>query len=73
MDNKNNFLIEHNKLAPKDLQATPALLSRFKLDKRTLFKNDEWSIEKLRRPFICWLTSLTAEEKQRMVGDAPAK
>jgi hypothetical protein len=57
--NKEQFLVEHNKLAPLNLKATISLLSRFKLEKATLFKGEYWPIEKLRRPFICWLTSLS--------------
>lgn len=58
MTNKKHFLIEHNKLSPLNLQATLLLLTRFKKEKISLFKNDKWPIEKLRRPFISWLLSL---------------
>jgi len=64
MTQKQQFLTDHNKLSPFNLQATIALLSRFRVDKRTLFKDNNWSLEKLRRPFILWLTSLTSEEKE---------
>ena len=63
---KEQFLSEHNKLAPLNLQATIALLSRFRIDKAPLFKNDNWSIDKLRRPFILWLTSLPLGEKEKI-------
>jgi hypothetical protein len=63
--NKEEFLEEHNKLSPVDLQATTALLSRFRIDKESLFKNDDWSIDKLRRPFILWLTSLPSRNGKR--------
>lgn len=66
MTKKQQFLLEHNKLSPLNLQATPALLARFKIDKTLLFKNDDWSIDKLRRPFILWLTSLMVGEKERI-------
>ncbi|OGZ24789.1 MAG: hypothetical protein A2896_02170 [Candidatus Nealsonbacteria bacterium RIFCSPLOWO2_01_FULL_43_32] len=66
MTKKQQFLLEHNKLSPLNLQATTLLLSRFKIEKATLFKDDNWSIDKLRRPFIFWLTSLTTEEKARL-------
>jgi len=56
--NKEQFLEEHNKLASKDLKATMPLLSRFKTEKISLFKGEDWSIDKLRRPFILWLTSI---------------
>ncbi len=59
---KREFLLEHNRLSPRNLQATMSLLSRFRLEKATLFKNDDWSIEKLRRPFILWLTSMASGE-----------
>lgn len=62
MTNKEQFLIEHNKLSPLSLQATLILLTRFKEDKISLFKDDNWSVDKLRRPFILWLTSLPSEK-----------
>jgi len=40
------------------------LLSHFKIDKGTLFKDKSWNLDKLRRPFIIWLTSLKSEEKE---------
>lgn len=55
--NKQEFLEEHNKLSPLNLKATTSLLSQFKVEKASLFKSGEWSIDKLRRPFILWLTS----------------
>ena len=64
MTKKQQFLLEHNKLSPLNLQATTFLLSRFKTEKASLFKDKNWSIDKLRRPFIFWLTSLTTEEKE---------
>ena len=68
MTKKQQFLLDHNKLSPLNLQATTFLLSRFKAEKATLFKDDNWSIDKLRRPFIFWLTSLTTEEKKQIKG-----
>jgi len=64
MTKKEQFLSEHNRLSPLNLRATADLLSRFKIEKASIFKDDNWSIEKLRRPFILWLTSLTSEEKE---------
>jgi len=55
---KEQFLDEHNKLSPVNLKATISLLSRFKIEKASLFKSDDWSIDKLRRPFLMWITSL---------------
>ena len=66
MTTKEQFLSEHNRLSPLNLQATIALLSRFRIDKTSLFKNDDWSVDKLRRPFVLWLTSLTLEEKENI-------
>ncbi len=65
MTNKEKFLIEHNKLSPLSLQATLVLLTQFKEAKMSLFKNDNWSLDKLRRPFIIWLTSLSIVEKEK--------
>ena len=66
MTKKQQFLLEHNKLSPLNLQATTFLLSRFRIEKTSLFKDDNWSIDKLRRPFILWLTSLTTGEKENV-------
>ncbi len=63
---KGQFLEEHNRLSPINLGATVSLLSRFRIEKTALFKDNSWSIEKLRRPFIFWLTSLTSEEKEKI-------
>ncbi|PIU75030.1 MAG: hypothetical protein COS76_02930 [Candidatus Portnoybacteria bacterium CG06_land_8_20_14_3_00_39_12] len=66
MTKKQQFLSEHNKLSPLNLQATTFLLSRFRIEKASLFKDKNWSIDKLRKPFIFWLTSLTTEEKENI-------
>ncbi|MFC1789733.1 hypothetical protein ACFLYY_02015 [Patescibacteria group bacterium] len=60
---KEEFLKEHNKLSPSNFKATIPLLSRFRIEKASLFKDDTWSIDKLRRPFIMWLTSLGLGKK----------
>ena len=60
---KHQFLDEHNRLSPLNLQTTLSTLSRFRLEKASLFKDDYWSIDKLRRPFILWLASLKVGEK----------
>lgn len=61
MTNKEVFLEEHNKLSSIDLRATVQLLARFEAEKPALCRNNKWSIEKVRRPFIMWLTSMKAE------------
>jgi hypothetical protein len=66
MTKKQQFLLKHNKLSPLNLQATTSLLSCFRIEKASLFKDENWSIDKLRRPFISWLTSLTAEKKENI-------
>lgn len=62
--NKKQFLTEHNKLSPPNLQATIDLLNRFKEERRPLLKNNGWSIDKLRAPFISWLISLPLIKKR---------
>ncbi|MBU3934987.1 hypothetical protein KKC00_03435 [Patescibacteria group bacterium] len=62
MTKKQHFLEEHNKLSPQNLQATLPLLAQFKAEKSSLFKDDEWSIDRLRRPFIMWFTSLPSRK-----------
>ena len=66
MTKKQQFLLEHNKLSSVDLQITMAVLSRFKIEKASLFKDNEWSLDKLRRPFIIWLTSFSPKERKDM-------
>ena len=61
---KEQFLEEHNRLSPKNLRATVSLLSRFRIEKTSLFKDDDWPVDKLRRPFILWLTSLSWDKKK---------
>jgi hypothetical protein len=63
MATKEQFLTEHNKLSPLNLKATMDTLTRFKTEKPTLFKSDEWPIDKIRRPFIFWLTSHGLKQK----------
>ncbi len=55
---KEEFLEEHNRLSPENLRTTISMLSRFRTEKTSLFKNDDWPMDKLRRPFILWLTSV---------------
>ena len=61
---KEQFLQEHNKLSPANLQATLALLDRFKEGKKPLMKDDSWCLDKLRIPFISWLTATREQEKK---------
>jgi len=63
---KEQFLEEHNKLSPLNLQATLALLNRFKEEKRPLMKNDGWCLDKLRIPFISWLTALREPKEKNL-------
>lgn len=66
---KEEFLSEHNRLSPLNMQTTMSLLSRFRIERTALFKNEDWSLDKLRRPFIIWLVSLAREEKEK-INDA---
>ena len=59
---KEQFLEEHNKLSPSNLKADLAMLNRFKEEKRPLMKDDAWSVDKLRIPFIAWMTSQPKDE-----------
>lgn len=68
MTTKQQFLSEHNKLSPENLQATEEMLARFRIEKAAVFKDNDWSIEKLRRPFIMWLTSLSPREKSTLAS-----
>lgn len=61
---KEQFLEEHNKLSPLNLKATLTLLNRFKEEKRPLMKDDSWCLDKLRIPFISWLTAMSKTEEK---------
>ena len=68
---KEQFLEEHNKLSPANLQATLVMLDRFKEEKKPLMKDDSWCLDKLRIPFISWLTAI--QEKSDEKGDKLSK
>jgi hypothetical protein len=57
------FLAEHNRLSPQNLQATKETLLRFQSEKSTLFREGEWSMEKIRRPFVAWLCAASLARK----------
>jgi hypothetical protein len=57
MTTKEEFLTEHNKLSPKNFKATMSILTRFQKEKPTLIKDNDWTIARIRRPFILWLSS----------------
>lgn len=69
MNYKEKFLEEHNKLSPVYLQADLVLLDKFKEAKISLFKDDTWPIDKLRRPFIIWLTALPKGKAKKSAKD----
>ncbi len=66
---KEQFLEEHNKMSPDNLKATTSLLSRFRIEKASLFHSDDWPIDKFRRPFLIWLTSLSSEKDEEIKID----
>jgi len=66
MTSKEQFLKTHNKLSPVHLRATAEILNLFKTEKPALFSGDDWPIDKIRRPFVFWLTSLTQAKKEAM-------
>lgn len=68
---KEQFLKEHNELSPASLQATLALLDRFKEEKRPQLKDDDWCLDKLRIPFMSWLSAAQKSVKNR--GNKHAK
>lgn len=61
---KEQFLEEHNKLSPSNMQATLALLDRFKEEKKPLLKDDCWCLDKHRIPFMSWLSALPKKDKK---------
>jgi hypothetical protein len=64
MTTKEQFLIEHNRLSPLNFRATIEMLTSFRIQKPTLFKSEDWPIDKIRRPFIFWLTSRPKAKKE---------
>ncbi len=42
------------------------MLTRFREEKPALFKGKDWPIDKIRRPFIFWLTSLSRVKKEEI-------
>ena len=69
MSKKQQFLEKHNKLSSPELQANLTMLSHFREDKVSIFKDDNWNLDKLRRPFIMWLTSLSDEKKKEITKE----
>jgi len=63
---KEKFLEEHNKLSPSNLQATLAMLDQFRAEKKPLMKDTEWCLDKLRIPFISWLTAAQDDPKKKI-------
>lgn len=61
---KKQFLNDHNKLSPPELQATFTMLTRFQQDKKPSLKDDGWSMDKLRIPLIAWLSASTREKNK---------
>ncbi len=66
MITKEEFLERHNDLASLEMRATMKMLDFFETKKPALFKDGNYSIEKIRRPFIFWITSLNETEKKRI-------
>lgn len=66
MTTKEEFIQQHNALSSPNLQINMAILDYFKSLKPGLFKDGNYSIEKIRRPFIFWLTSLSDEQKNEI-------
>ena len=62
---KEQFLQEHNKLSPSNLQATLTLLNRFREEKKPDMKDDSWCLDKLRIPFISWLTGVQQKSDKK--------
>ena len=64
---------EHNKLSPSNLQATLTLLDRFKEEKKPQLKDDNWCLDKLRIPFISWLTALQQKSEKKNLNKSKKK
>lgn len=66
MTTKEQFIIRHNSLSSLGMRATIGMLECFEIEKPALFKGGDCSIEKVRRPFVFWLSSLSDEQKEKM-------
>lgn len=64
--NKEQFLVEHNKLSPMHLQATLMMLDKFQEEKKPLLKDAGWSVDKLRIPFISWMLALPQDKIKKL-------
>ena len=66
---KKQFLIEHNKLSPENLQVTFEMLTDFQEAKKPLLNDADWS-NKLRMPLITWLIALPqlSQKKKKNVS-----
>ena len=62
---KEQFLEEHNKLSPKNFKATFAMLTKFQQEKKPLLKDNDWCLDKLRIPFISWLSALPIKKERK--------
>jgi hypothetical protein len=62
---KEQFLEERNKLSPKNFKATFAMLTKFQQEKKPLLKDNDWCLDKLRIPFISWLSALPAKKEKK--------
>ena len=60
---KEQFLIEHNRLSPINLQTTFAGLTLFQVAKKPLLADTNWSL-KLRIPLIIWLGTLPSVKEK---------
>ena len=66
MISKEQFLQEHNKLSPLNLQATLPLLTHFQEEKKPLLKDDAWCVDKLRIPLISWMLALPEKKAKEL-------
>lgn len=65
---KEQFLQEHNKLSPSNLRATLAMLDRFREEKKPELRDNNWCLDKLRIPFISWLTAAQQKAEKKKAG-----
>ncbi len=61
---KEQFLEEHNRLSPENLRADIGLLSKFREERASLFHSEDWPMDKIRKPFIAWLSSLVSDKSK---------
>ncbi len=69
-NDKERFLLEHNRLSLFSLQSTLVLLTEFKEANLSLFLDNDWPIGTLEKPFTKWLAPVLLARREKQLIDA---